>query len=414
MSDIAAQARGLHTRRDKPSRRGSLALLLPVFALILLLTQTEFSYTLRVVALGGALLGMVAGMLGCFAVQRQESLMGDALSHAALPGIAVGFLLAGRELGPLMLGAGAASWAGILLIGGITRTTRIKQDAAMAIVLTAFFALGLALLTYIQGRNDASQAGLNTFIFGQAAAIVERDVQLIAVVGVVAIGIMVLFWKEFKLITFDFEFARANGIHTRLYELLLSMLIVVAIVLGLQLAGVILMVGMLIAPAVAARQWTQRLETMVMLAGVFGALAGGIGAVVSGLDTGLPTGPLIIVVAVGLAFVSLLFAPERGQIWKLLRARRDRRTFAAQNALRDLYRHAHSHNDPFQPTEEAMLVRLHGPLIRGGLRTLAQEGLAERLNGHWRLTDAGVRRALQDSSDMRLLAVRTADAAAET
>lgn len=375
-----------------------------VVLVVVLFIVLDLSYTLRIVALGGALLGMVSGMLGCFAVQRQQSLMGDALSHAALPGIAAAFLFAGRDLGALMIGAGIASWLGILLISSIVNTTRVKQDAAMAIVLTTFFALGLALLAYIQGRDDASQAGLSTFIFGQAAAIVERDVQLIALVGAAALGLMLVFWKEFKLITFDIEFARANGINARFFDLLLSSLIVVAIVLGLQLAGVILMVGLLIAPAVAARQWTHRLSVMVLLAGVFGALAGGAGAVVSGIDVGLPTGPLIIVVAVGLAFFSLAFAPARGIVWKLLRERGDRARYAAQNALRDLYRHAQSHDDPFQPTEEAMLVKLHGPLIRGGLRTLARDGLVERLNGHWRLTDAGACQAVEDAAQLRILA----------
>lgn len=287
--------------------------------------NVEYDYTLRTVALGGAVLGVVSGVLGCFAVLRRESLIGDALSHAALPGVCIAFLIAGRDLGVLLVGAGIASWLGVYFISLLTGMTRLKQDAAMGIVLTAWFAAGIALLTYIQARPDASQAGLSNFIFGQAAAMVERDVQLISAVGLVAFLVLALFWKEFKLITFDPAFAAANGFRVQFFSLLLSTLIVVAVVLGLQLAGVILMVGMLIAPGIAARQWTHKLEQMVILAAVFGAFAGGTGAVLSAVDRNLPTGPMIIVVAFLLVLISICFAPGRGLIWSLLRQRADRR-----------------------------------------------------------------------------------------
>src|SRR5690606_10971615 len=188
------------------------------------------------VTLGGAILGMVSGVLGSFAVLRQESLMGDALSHAALPGVAIAFLLFGRDLGVLLIGAGIAGWIGGLFINAVTDTTRIKQDTAMAMALSALFALGIALLSYIQGRGDAAQAGLDTFIFGQAAAIGRDDVELIALAGLVALVVLLIFWKEFKLVTFNREFAAANGYPVALVDGLLSLLIAGAIVLGLQLA----------------------------------------------------------------------------------------------------------------------------------------------------------------------------------
>jgi manganese/zinc/iron transport system permease protein len=307
-----------------------LALLVPLIALTF---GVRYDYTLAVVALGGAALGLVTGALGCFAVLRRQSLMGDALSHAALPGVGMAFLVAGRDLGWLMLGAGIASWLGVAIINAIKRATRIKQDAAMGMVLAAFFAFGIALLSYIQGRPDASQAGLDQFIFGQAAAMVTSDVILISLAGLAAFIVMLVFWKEFKLVTFDPEFAGANGFRVNLIEAIMSTLIVVAIVLGLQLAGVILMVGMLIAPAVAARQWTHHLEQMVVLAGVFGAFAGATGAVVSAAGVGIPTGPLIIVVASALVFVSLMIAPERGIVWRVWQQRQDRRQFAARKSF---------------------------------------------------------------------------------
>lgn len=300
------------------------ALSLPLSAALL---NINYDYTLRTVALGGAVLGVVSGVLGCFLVLRQQSLLGDALSHAALPGVAVAFLLAGKQLGALLIGAGIAGWLGAMFISAVLRTTRIKQDAAMGITLTAWFAFGLALIGYIQGRPDASQAGLSQFIFGQAAAMVQSDVLLIGGVGLAAFAVLAIFWKEFKLITFDPQFAATNGYPTRLLDVLLTSLTVVAIVLGLQTAGVVLMVGLLIAPAVAARQWTRELGQMIALSALFGAFSGATGAILSAVSTGMPTGPLIIVVATVIVFISIMFSPERGVLWKRLRVRRDRRRF---------------------------------------------------------------------------------------
>ena len=367
--------------------------------------QVEYDYTLRTVALGGALLGIVSGVLGCFAVLRRQSLLGDALSHAALPGVAIAFLLAGRDLGLLLIGAGVTSWLGVYFIRLVTNTTRIKQDAAMGIVLAAWFAAGIALLVYIQARPDASQAGLDTFIFGQAAAIVERDVRLIAIVGAVSFTALALFWKEFKLITFDTEFAGANGFRVNLLSMTLSTLIVVAIVLGLQLAGVILMVGMLIASGIAARQWTNQLGQMVILSAVFGAFAGGAGAIISAVDAGIPTGPLIVVVAFLLVALSLGFAPGRGLVWTLLRQRSDSRRFAAQTMLQDLYHYAIDHGRADLPAPESFLFGVRGATARVGLHQLQARGQAQRSNGAWMLTPAGIQAAANDDRNHQLWSV---------
>ncbi len=378
------------------------ALFIPFSQVIL---QVNYNYTLRTVALGGALLGVVSGVLGCFAVLRRQSLLGDALSHAALPGVAIAFLLAGRELGLLLIGAGIASWLGVQFIQAVTRTTRIKQDAAMGIVLAAWFAAGIALLAYIQARPDASQAGLDTFIFGQAAAIVEQDVQLIAGVGLVSFIVLGLFWKEFKLITFDPEFAGANGFRVQMLNILLSTLIVVAIVLGLQLAGVILMVGMLIAPGIAARQWTSKLNQMIILSALFGAFAGGVGAIISAVDTDVPTGPMIIVVAFLLVVISLAFAPNRGLVWSLLRRRNDRRRFAAQTVLRDLYHYATDHGSASMPVPARFIIGVGGSTAKIGLRQLVNRNLVQPGDDAWQLTPAGIEMAAKQAKNRQLWAM---------
>jgi len=364
--------------------------------------DVRYDYTLRTVATGGAILGVVSGVLGCFAVLRKESLMGDALSHAALPGVGIAFLLFGRELSALLIGAGIASWVGVQFIRSLLNTTRIKQDTAMGIVLAAWFAVGLAILTYIEKQADASQAGLDSFIFGQAAAMVQSDVNLIAFVGAIAFGFVLFFWKEFKLVTFDPEFAGANGFRVGVINMLLSTLIVIAIVLGLQLAGVILMVGMLIAPGIAARQWTQKLDQMVILSAVFGAFAGGTGAILSGVDVNIPTGPMIIVVAFGIVAISIGFAPGRGLIWTLLRHRRDQRRFAAQTTLRDLYRFAQSHDNPAYPVPDAVIRGIGSANVAHGLSQLLKREYVKQQGDTWTLTPQGIRMAEQDNYNQQL------------
>lgn len=367
-----------------------MALLLPTSAALL---GIRYGYTLRTVTLGAALLGLVSGILGSFAVQRKESLLGDTLSHAALPGVAIAFLLAGRQLSWLLIGAGISGWLAVIFISAVMRTTRLKQDTAMGIALSVSFAFGVALLGYIQGRADASQAGLDQFIFGQAAAIVQKDVELIAQVSVVIFVIITLFWKELKLLTFDAEFASTNGFPVRALDLLLSTLIVVAIVLGLQLAGVILMVGMLIAPAVAARQWSRSLGQTLVLSGCIGAFAGAMGAVLSAADTGLPTGPLIIVVNSLVVMLSLALAPERGVVWGWWKTRQDRRQFISQFVLEDMARLCQRHQDMGYGVPEGMLVSVRGPIVRYALRQLAAQGLIEAgTEARWLLTAAGLAR----------------------
>ena len=284
-----------------------------------------FDYTLRNVALGSALLGVVSGVLGCFAVLRRQGLLGDTLSHAALPGICLAFMVTGsKELLVLLTGAGLTGWLGTLLFLRIVRDTRLDQDAALGIVLSAFFGFGIMLLTFISKGNNANQAGLDKFLFGQAAALVTRNVLTLAAIGGVALLLVAVFYKEFKLLAFDADFAASLGFATERLSVLLTSLIVMAVVIGLQTVGVVLMVAMLIGPAVAARQWTERLGVMIALAALFGAVAGVCGAVLSVTQSRLPTGPMIILSLTVIVLGSLGFAPARGVVWEWGRRQRRR------------------------------------------------------------------------------------------
>lgn len=280
-------------------------------------------YTFRNVTLGAMLIGAISGFLGSFAVLRRQALLGDAMSHAALPGIALAFLITGqRDPFSLLIGAAVAALVAALWLLTVVRTTRIKDDAALALTLAVFFGFGLVLLSYLQRQPHAAQAGLKSFLFGQAAALIERDLWAMLAIGLPALFLVLIFWPQVKLISFDPDFARSLGVPVRRFEVLLTGIIIVAIVIGLQTVGVVLMSAMLIAPAVAARQWTNRLEYMVVLAAGFGALASLIGAWISTLGEGLTTGPLIVLVMSLFTMLSLLLAPERGLIWRHIRRQR--------------------------------------------------------------------------------------------
>ncbi len=357
-------------------------------------------FTVRTVALGAALVGIVSGVLGSFAVLRQQSLLGDALSHAALPGVCLGFLVAGsRQLAPILAGALISGALAALLVLVLTRTTRIKTDAALGVSLSLFFAVGTVLLTYLQRHHGAAQAGLDAFLFGQAAALVPSDLRVIGAVGGVSLALVALAWKELKVTTFDADFARSLGRPVLVLEFGLTVLIAVAVVIGLQLVGVILMVALVIAPAAAARQWVKRLEGMVVLAGVFGAASGVAGALLSASVRGLATGPVIVLVASGIVLVSLLLAPGRGMLWQLLQATSQRRNLRGHRVLVDLYRLGQDHRDPAYPTEQGMLDAYFGGRSAHVLRRLERRGLVERVRHmpeegtHWVLTDVGQEQA---------------------
>jgi manganese/zinc/iron transport system permease protein len=279
-------------------------------------------HTLRVVALGSGILGGTSGILGCYIVLRRQSMLGHAMAYAALPGIVLLFMLTGSKATPVLLGGAAlTAWLAVLWVTSIVRYTRVKFDSALGIALSVAFGLGLVLLTFVQRRPDAAQAGLDKYLFGQAATLLWGDVIAIALLASLALGATLLLWKELKLVTFDPAFAASLGVPTQRLDLVLSTLVVVAVVIGLQAVGVILMSAMVVAPAAAARQWTRRLAPMVVLAGLFGVLAAVTGAVASGMVPRLPTGPAIVLALSAIVAISLIGAPSRGLMWRWMRPR---------------------------------------------------------------------------------------------
>jgi manganese/zinc/iron transport system permease protein len=360
-----------------------------------------FDYTLRTVALGAAMLGLVSGVLGAFAVLRRQSLLGDAISHAALPGVALAFLITGsKEPIVLALGAIVAGWLATVLVLQVTGNTRIKPDAALGIALAVFFGFGLLLLTFIQRLPNAGKAGLDKFLFGQAATLLGRDLVTMAALGGAALVLVMLFWKEFKLLTFDPNFGASLGFPVRTLEILLITLMVVAIVVGIQTVGVVLMSAMLVAPASAARQWTEKLNVMVPLAGVFGGIAGLLGAITSSLVPRLPTGPVIVVYMSVLVFISLLFAPRRGLIARARMRERQKWQFAQEALAVHLLQHEGQPGAGFE--SEIAHAGAHmrwSPGFAAGVVGRAADGhLLTQTADHLVLTDKGrdaARRAME-------------------
>ena len=353
-----------------------------------------FDYTLRTVALGAAVLGLTSGALGTFAVLRGQSLLGDAISHAALPGIMIAFILTGSKAPlVLVLGAAVAGWVGTLAIMAVVRYSRIPYDAALGLLLSVFFGFGIVLLTLIQKQPQLNQAGIDTFLFGQAAALVERDVWIMVILGGAALALLFVFWKEFRLLSFDPDFGASLGFRMRTLDIMLTGLLVVAIVIGLQTVGVVLMSAMLVAPAAAARQWTDRLVTMTLLAALFGALSGATGALLSAQTGQLPTGPTIVLCAGVVVAVSLLFAPNRGVVAAWLRTRRNRQNLRELGVLEDLYTLSQQHTDFRHPHAVATLRTMTASpeSVAPGLRALGERGWAEAVeDDRWSLTSQGL------------------------
>lgn len=268
-------------------------------------------YTFQIVTIGAFLLGGISGVLGSFAVLRKQSLLGDGVSHSALAGVVLAFMLSGSKNNEVLLVGGLISGLiSSLLINLIVKKTKIKYDSALAFVMSVFFGLGLVLLTLVQKQDNSTQAGLERFIYGQSSAMMLRDVRVIFACGIVLLALVLMFWKEFKLITFDIEFAQTIGFNTNKLDLLLTIMIVITVIIGLQTVGVILMSAMLIAPSVGARQWANSLSSMVIISALFGGLSAFIGTVISSTINQIPTGPAIVICSSIITFLSIGIAPK--------------------------------------------------------------------------------------------------------
>ena len=352
------------------------------------------AYNTAVVLAGASLLGASTGLVGGFAVLRRRALLGDALAHAAYPGVCLAFLILDRRNLPAMLvGALATGLVGVSLLVGLRRATRVKEDAAIGIILSVFFGAGLALSRYIQNRaGGGSRAGLDSYIFGSAATMRLAELGLIAAVAAVCLAAVLVLYKEFKLVAFDMGFARVQGWPAGRLDLLLMGLIAVTVVIGLPAVGAVLIAAMLILPATAARFWTERLGKLLVISAALGAAIAAAGTLISARFDGLPTGPTIVLVGAAAFLLSALFASRRGIVSRWLAQRRFTRRLEDQRLLRTLY-------EALEPALPEQLIVAHSQLDPQGLasapalrRAAAAGWIWEEQNGY-RLSVAGLAQA---------------------
>lgn len=275
-------------------------------------------YTFQIVALGSAILGMICGLVGTFTVLRKESLISDGISHSALPGVVLAYLITkNKNIEILLLGAMLSGMLSIAFIQLIIRYSKIKFDSALAFMISVFFGIGMVLLTVVQKIPSSNQAGLSSFIFGQASTLLKRDIFIMILGGLIVLILVFLYWQQLKLSTFDREYFISLGFSGKKMDMIFYLMVVITIIIGLQTVGVILMSALLISPALSARQWTNKLHVMAILSSIFGALSGFIGTAISSSIPKYPTGPSIVIIVSIILLFSILFSPKRGLLSRM-------------------------------------------------------------------------------------------------
>lgn len=345
----------------------------------------QLGYNATLVTLGAILLGIASGVTGTFLFLRKRALVSDAIAHATLPGVGVAFIvmttfgLDGRWLPGLLVGSALSAFLGLVCVQWLVTRTRLTEDAAIGAVLSVFFAFGIVLLTVIQTLPSGGQAGLEGFLLGSTAGMILEDATLIAIGGAIVVALVIIFRRPMTLLAFDPNYAEARGMPSGRIDLIMMGLVLGVTVVGLKIVGLIMIVALLIIPSVTARLWSDRVEHVVLIAGLLGGLSAWLGAALSATAPDLPTGPLIVLTAFFLFVISMLLAPARGLVSSFVRHRRFQRGIHIRQGLLSL----------------AQGVPIYEPLT---LRLLKAEGLA-RPDGV--PTDAGRARAARAQWDER-------------
>lgn len=339
----------------------------------------QLGYNATLVTLGAMMLGVGAGATGTYLYLGKRALVSDAISHATLPGVVLGFMLMvalggeGRFLPGLMLGAALSAGLGLLAVTWLTTRTRLHEDAAIGAVLSVFFGFGVVLLTVVQVMDAGRQAGLETFLLGATAGMLRDEALTIALGGAAVLALVRLLHRPMILVAFDPEYAVGQGMRLARVDLAMMGLALAITVTGLKVVGLVLIVALLIIPPVAARFWSERAGHVVMIAGAIGGVAGYLGAAISATAPDLPTGPLIVLAAFALFVLSLLMAPGRGVLAAAVRHLRFQRRVHLRQGLLALA--------AGQPVYEPLTLRLmrHAGLARAdGVATEAGRAMAAR------------------------------------
>ena len=349
------------------------------------------------VVLGTMILGASAAIVGCFSFLRKRALVGDAIAHSILPGVCLAFMVSGSK-NPLYLiiGAFITGWLSLLLIDAITRTTKLKSDTAIGIILSVFFGVGILLLTSIQHSGNASQAGLDKFLFGKAASLTQDDVYIFGTIAIILIAVVVLFCKEFKLISFNADYARVIGLPVRFLEFMLATITVLAVAVGIQAVGVVLMAALLITPASGARFWTDKLSVMILIATAFGAVSGFLGSYISYIAPDMPTGPWIVMCLSIFTIGSIWFAPRTGMLARFRVQKDNQRKILIENVLK-LFYHLGERTNGFKKERSLQTLLETRDLrikeLKRGLHLLKNRNWIRKKGENWVITQSGLNEA---------------------
>jgi manganese/zinc/iron transport system permease protein len=368
-----------------------------------------------------ALLGFSAGVVGVFMVLRRRALIGDVVGHSALPGILAAFLLleylapgSGKSTPALLAGAFVSGILGAICVTLIDRYSRIKSDAALAIVLSIFYGGGVVLLSVAQKLDSGSQAGLKSYLSGKTASLVASDVGMTAGIAAVLLLLTLLLFKEWTLLCFDEEYAAALGRPVVLLDTLLIGLVAVVAIIGMKSVGLILVVALLIIPAVAARFWTDDIRWMAAISGGIGGFSGAAGVAVSSLGSRIAAGPTIVLIGSGVFLLSLFLGRRRGVLWRAVEHHRLKVRVGRQDLLRACYEVVEEQSDgpliaarltEIDITLSALLAgRADQPeTVRKLARKAERDGLLSwREPDVWRLTPRGATDAARTTRNHRL------------
>ncbi len=340
------------------------------------------SPNLIIVAAGTLIMALTSSLAGTFVFLRKESLLGDVLSHAVFPGVCISFLISGQKNNlSMFIGASITGIIAIALIQYLGKQPKIKQDAALAYVLSTFFALGIIILSFMQNLGISGQSGLETFLFGSAASILLSDFWFFIPAFFIVIALFTIFYKELKLVSFDRKFALISAIPTRITDLVIGTMALLAIITGIQAMGVVLMAALMIIPPTIGRTMSGTLKNMLIISSLVAILGSLMGTFLSASIEGAPTGPWIVLVLGFLAAISFIFSPSRGLIAGRMKTLRREMKINSEHILKTIYKS----DDAF---------RASGALgEKRAIRSLLKGGLVKLEDGTYQLTDTGTEEA---------------------
>lgn len=348
----------------------------------------------QVVFWGSLILCSISGLVGTFTLLRKRSLIGDVISHAVLPGIALAFIIGQqKDILYLIIGATITGWISTYLVDYITKHSKIKSDTAIALTLSVFFGIGVLLLTHIQHSGNASQSGLDQFIFGRASAMNTDDIRLFSIIGILITALTVVFFRGFSLLSFDENYSESIGFPNEILKLILSITTVTTVAMGVQAVGVVLMSALLITPAAAARFWTNKISSLAILAVLFSGFSGVLGSAISYTYTGMPTGPWIVVVVSFIAVISAFLGSKKGLVKKFIQQNKNNKKILKENTIK-LFYPLLSSDDEGTNRFSFHKIWEHSSMqkatLRKGLNLLVANKLLVRSNGLYEATDEGV------------------------